>query len=268
MTDRYALLGHPVSHSRSPAVQREFAAQTGQDITYELLDVAPGTLSDFLQDFFTHNGKGGNITLPLKLEAFRLADHSTERASLAGAVNTFWIDSKNTLHGDNTDGFGLVQDIAVNLGVALKGKRILVLGAGGAARGVLHPLLSRNPVSLLVANRGLERAEDMLSSMSLETDVGAVAYDELAGEAFDIVINATSASLSDTMLPLPLGLFRPDALAYDMVNLGRNTVFMDWALRYGAAQVRDGWGMMVEQAAESFYDWRGVRPETGSLLKA
>ena len=259
MTDRYALLGHPVSHSRSPAVHAAFAKQSGQDISYELIDVPPGTLKEFLPIFLEQGGKGGNITLPLKLEAASLVDKLSERASLAGAVNTFWLDENNKLHGDNTDGFGLVQDITVNLGVNLKDKRVLVLGAGGAARGVIHPLLSRSPASLIVANRTLNRATDMLEALALTGDIKAVTYDKLGKEPYDVVINATSASLDNTLLPLPLGLFNTGALAYDLVNLEQPTVFMDWALKHGASKAQDGWGMLVEQAAESFWDWRGVR---------
>lgn len=270
MTDRYAVIGHPVEHSKSPQIHAEFARQTGQDIRYEkvlapLDGFVPTVAAMRLEGF-----KGANVTVPFKLEAFQLADRLTERASDAGAVNTLLFDA-NGVVGDNTDGVGLVRDIQHNLGVGIQGRRVLLIGAGGAAEGVLHPVFEQQPALLVITNRTLDKALSMVKKVEERGDlrlvsVQAQAFDELQGQAFDIVINATSAGLSDSTLPLPGGIFAPDALAYDMMY-GRETPFMQFARRQ-QARVADGLGMLVEQAAESFYQWRGVRPQTAPVIAA
>lgn len=270
MTDRYAVIGHPVEHSKSPQIHAAFASQTGQDIRYEKV-LAP--LDGFVPTVAAMRAagfKGANVTVPFKLEAFHLANRLTERASDAGAVNTLLFDADG-VRGDNTDGVGLVRDIQQNLGVAIHGRRVLLIGAGGAAEGVLHPVLEQQPALLVITNRTLDKALSMVKKVEERGDlrlvsVQAQAFDELRGQAFDIVINATSAGLSDSELPLPAGIFAVGALAYDMMY-GRETPFMKFA-RLQQARVADGLGMLVEQAAESFYQWRGVRPQTAPVIAA
>jgi len=268
MTDRYAVIGNPIAHSKSPLIHTAFAAQTGQDIQYDRvlapLDGFAATVASLRENGF----RGANVTVPFKLEAFNLANRLTERASDAGAVNTLLFSDQGIV-GDNTDGVGLVRDIRNNLGVAVAGKRVLLIGAGGAAEGVLHPLLEQQPALLIIANRTLDRALSMVKKVEEQGDfrfvsVNAYAFEDLQGQAFDIVINATSAGLSDSRLPLPDDIFAPGALAYDMMY-GRDTPFMQFARAHGA-RVADGLGMLVEQAAESFFLWRGIRPLTAPVI--
>ncbi len=270
MTDRYAVIGHPVEHSKSPQIHAAFASQTGQDIRYEKV-LAP--LDGFVPTVAAMRAagfKGANVTVPFKLEAFHLANRLTERASDAGAVNTLLFDADG-VRGDNTDGVGLVRDIQQHLGVAIHGGRGLLFGAGGAAEGVLHPVLEQQPALLVITNRTLDKALSMVKKVEERGDlrlvsVQAQAFDELRGQAFDIVINATSAGLSDSELPLPAGIFAAGALAYDMMY-GRETPFMKFA-RLQQARVPDGLGMLVAQAAESYYQWRGVRNQTAPVIAA
>lgn len=270
MTDRYAVFGNPVAHSKSPRIHALFAQQTGEDIAYEAI-LAP--LDDFagaVRGFARGGGRGANVTLPFKEEAFRLCGQRTARAEAAGAVNTMILAcDDDTLHivGDNTDGAGLVRDITHNLEVAIAGKRVLLLGAGGAARGALLPLLHEAPQSLTIANRTFDKAQRLAAIFSAEAHAAldAVTFDALAGRRFDVVINATSAGLADAALPLPDSIFAAGCLAYEMLY-GRDTLFMQQAHAAGA-HVRDGLGMLVEQAAEAFALWRGVRPDTAPVLK-
>ncbi|MFN4149223.1 MAG: shikimate dehydrogenase [Rhodocyclaceae bacterium] len=265
MTDRYAVIGHPIAHSKSPLIHAAFARQTGQDIVYEAilapLDGFAATVAAFRQA----GGKGVNVTVPFKLEALALADKPTERARFAGAANTLRFDADGVF-ADNTDGVGLVRDIRDRLGVPLGGRSVLILGAGGAARGVILPLLEQQPARLAIANRTPEKAEALKAQFASFGELAAGGFDAFAGGSFDVVINATSASLGGAGLALPAGLFAPGALAYDMVYGQGETPFMAQARRLGAARVADGLGMLVEQAAESFFLWRGVRPETGPVL--
>ncbi|HEY8355043.1 MAG TPA: shikimate dehydrogenase [Methylophilaceae bacterium] len=270
MTDRYAVIGHPVEHSKSPQIHAAFARQTGQDISYERILAPLDGFARTVAEMRAAGFRGANVTVPFKLEAFQLADRLSERASDAGAVNTLLFDG-NGVAGDNTDGVGLVRDIQHNLGVGIHGRRVLLIGAGGAAEGVLHPILEQQPALLVITNRTLDKALRMVKRVEERGDlrlvsVQAQAFDELPGQAFDIVINATSAGLSDSELPLPAGIFAPGALAYDMMY-GRETPFMKFA-RLQQARVADGLGMLVEQAAESFYQWRGVRPDTAPVIAA
>lgn len=269
--DRYVVIGNPVEHSKSPRIHTLFATETGQNLTYERLLAPIDGFAASVREFMTVGGRGANITVPFKEEAFRLADQLSARAAAAGAVNTLRFDSNGSIFGDNTDGAGLVRDITANLCRSLHGKQVLLLGAGGAARGVILPLLLEGPARLYIANRTPEKAATLVNEFSALPDTPAGVLDggsfgNLAGQHFDVVINATSAGLSDTALDLPPGIFAENALAYDMVY-GRDTPFMQLALTAGA-QIADGLGMLVEQAAESFCLWRDVRPATGPVMQA
>jgi shikimate dehydrogenase len=263
--DLYAVVGHPVGHSKSPLIHRCFARQTGQHIDYVRIDIPPGQFEERLRDFHARGGLGVNVTLPYKLEAFEFADRLTGRARSAGAVNTLAWRTDGIVLGDNTDGAGLVADLENNLGVALLGRRILVLGAGGAARGALGPLLERGPSGLVIANRTVEKAITLADQFGAAGNVSASAFDALTGR-FDIVVNATSASLAGELPPVPETVVDAETVCYDMMYGKGRTVFLQWASERGAAVLADGAGMLVEQAAESFELWRGVRPDTGAAL--
>jgi shikimate dehydrogenase len=261
MADRYAVIGNPIEHSKSPLIHAAFARQTSQDIEYGRILAPLDVFRETVLGFRNAGGKGLNVTVPFKLEAFRMATRLTQRAQDAEAVNTLKFEDDCIL-GDNTDGAGLVADIEQNHGRNISDRKVLLLGAGGAARGVIRPLLDRHPASLTLANRSLDKADSLQRHFS---GITVSAYEVLSGQVFDIVINATSTGLTDTALPIPADLFTPGVLAYDMVY-GRDTPFMRMAREKGAA-VADGLGMLVEQAAESFFIWRGVRPETASVIQ-
>jgi shikimate dehydrogenase len=266
MADRYAVIGNPVAHSKSPEIHARFAGQTGEAISYERLLAPLDRFGETVAAFIDAGGRGANVTVPFKLDAFSLATELSVRAQAAGAVNTLRFDGDN-IYGDNSDGVGLVTDIVHNAGVSLHGKRLLLLGAGGAARGVLLPLLEQRPAELTIANRTLDKAELLAQAFSASQGVlRASGYDALDG-AYDVIINATSASLADALPPLDGAVFAAGALAYDMMYSRDATPFMRFAEGHGAA-VRDGLGMLVEQAAESFFVWRGIRPETGPVHAA
>lgn len=264
MPDQYAVIGNPVAHSKSPWIHAEFARQTGQDLTYERLLAPTHAFVETAGTFHTRGGCGLNVTLPFKGEAFRFATLLSERARAAQAVNTLKFEDK-AIFGYNTDGAGLVNDLTRNLGWAVAGRRVLLLGAGGAARGVITPLLEQQPARLVLANRSLGKAQ--LLAQSFGGGVEAGNYAALAGGQFDLVVNATSASLTGELPPLPPGVFAPGALAYDMVYGRKDTPFLAFARGEGAAALADGLGMLVEQAAESFFIWRGLRPDTAPVLK-
>ncbi len=264
MPDRYAVIGNPVAHSKSPQIHAEFARQTKQDLSYERRLAPVDAFVASASAFRAGGGRGLNVTLPFKGEAFRYATACSERARAAQAVNTLRFDG-DAIFGDNTDGAGLVNDIMRNLGHAIAGRRVLLLGAGGAARGVLGPLLELQPARLTLANRTPEKAQ--LLAQGLRGAIEGGSYAALAGRAFDIVINATSASISGALPPLPQGVFAPGALAYDMMYGKGDTPFLAFARGEGAATLADGLGMLVEQAAESFFIWRGLRPDTAPVLK-
>ncbi|HVC38285.1 MAG TPA: shikimate dehydrogenase [Gammaproteobacteria bacterium] len=262
---RYAIIGHPVAHSRSPQIHAEFARLTGQSIKYTRIDAAPHGFTAALREFMDCGGQGVNVTLPFKEEAFGLCHVHTPRAKKTRAVNTLSMRDDGTLMGDNTDGAGLLNDLKHNHQVVLQSARILLLGAGGAARGVLPALLAEKPALVHVANRTPERAHKLAAHHTGGRVTGS-GFESLRRQTFDVVINATAASLAGELPALPHDCLNPGAVCYDLAYSERPTVFMHWAVQEGAAVVLDGWGMLVEQAAESFYVWRGVRPPTATLL--
>lgn len=260
MTDRYAVFGHPIAHSKSPQIHATFARQTGQDMAYEAILAPLDGFAGSVAQFIAGGGRGANVTVPFKEEAFKLASRLSPRAQRAGAANTLSFDADGML-GDNTDGAGLVADLTRNLNRTLGDKRILLLGAGGAARGVIEPLLEHRPAALVIANRTVSRAQDLAELFG--RGVTACSF-EAVDAAFDLVINATAASLAGELPPLSPALFTPQTLAYDMMY-GRETPFLNFAREHGAATA-DGLGMLVEQAAEAFFVWRGVRPDTAAVI--
>lgn len=262
--DRYCVFGNPVAHSKSPRIHSAFARLTGEPVVYEARLAALDAFAGELRRFFAEGGRGCNVTVPFKEEAWRLAEQRSARAEKAGAVNTLFVDAQGHLHGDNTDGVGLVRDLVQNAGLMLKDKRLLLLGAGGAVRGVLGPLLAEQPAELVIANRTPEKAQQLARLFQDEGAVSALAFEALSG-AFDLVINGTSASLQGEVPPLPSGIFSANALAYDMMYGAEPTPFLRWAAGQGAAG-RDGLGMLVEQAAEAFAVWRGRHPPTQPVL--
>jgi shikimate dehydrogenase len=268
MIDRYAVMGNPVAHSKSPRIHTLFASQTDQQLQYEALRVESGKLTDAVGNFLADGGKGLNITVPLKEEAWMLAHTRSGRAERAGAVNTLVLDQSGKHFGDNTDGTGLLRDLLHNHGITLHKKRLLLVGAGGAARGVIEPLLLEKPSLLVIANRTPEKAIEL---SRLFCDLGhteGCGLDDVAGQSFDLIINATAASLAGQVPALPDSVVAKDSGCYDMMYADKPTAFMDWAQQRGAARCMDGLGMLVEQAAESFFLWRGVRPDTGPVIQA
>ncbi|HJW04001.1 MAG TPA: shikimate dehydrogenase [Azospira sp.] len=265
MTDRYAVFGNPIGHSKSPLIHRLFASSTGQDLSYDALLAPVDGFAASVAEFVAAGGKGANVTVPFKEEAFRLADRRTPRAELAGAVNTLSFTPEGCI-GDNTDGAGLVRDLQANLGMDIAGKRVLLLGAGGASRGAIGPLLEARPDCLQIANRTAAKATDLAVHFATLGPVAGGGYPELTGRQFDLIINATSASLGGELPPLPPGIFAPGALAYDMMYGKGDTPFLAFAQSQGTARLADGLGMLVEQAAEAFFVWRGVLPDTGPVL--
>ncbi len=268
MTDHYVVIGNPVAHSRSPAIHQAFAQQTGQDLSYQRLLAPLDDFAEVLEQFRQQGGRGANVTVPFKEQAWALAAARSPRAELAGAVNTLILRADNTWFGDNTDGAGLLQDM-INAGWSLQGRRVLLLGAGGAARGVLEPLLAAGVDCLCIANRTVARAQALLALFPMQVRLQACTLDSLAvaGQrpAFDVIINATSASLSGEVPVINPSYWHADTAVYDMMY-GQTTAFLAWAETQSICQRRDGLGMLVEQAAESFYLWRGVRPDTQSVL--
>jgi shikimate dehydrogenase len=264
--DRYAVMGNPIAHSRSPEIHTLFARQTGQSIRYDAILVALDLFAQAVAEFVASGGKGLNVTVPFKQEACQVADELSRRARRAGAVNTLAVSGAGTLFGDNTDGMGLVRDLTENLRIELSGSRVLMLGAGGAARGVLAPLLEREPARVIIANRTAARAEELADLFADLGDLTGCGFDALGAERFDLVINATSAGLLGQVPALPEGVIGPETRCYDMTYGREPTTFMRYAEAQGARCCYDGLGMLVEQAAESFGLWRGVRPHTGPVI--
>jgi len=272
VTDRYAVIGNPVAHSKSPFIHTEFAGQTGQDLVYELILAPVNGFATAVENFRAQRGFGLNVTLPFKLEAFALAQERSARALDAQAVNTLKFEGA-TIYGDNTDGIGLVRDIQTNLAFPIEGRDVLLMGAGGAAQGALGMLLDAKPARLVVANRTPQKAEQLVERWRRARGLGpalldASGYAELRGREFELIVNSTSASLSNAVPELPDGVFARDCLAYDMMYGQGLTPFLEKALTQGAARLADGIGMLVEQAAESFFIWRGVRPQTAPVIAA
>lgn len=264
--DNYAVMGNPIAHSKSPRIHAAFAEQTRQPIVYQALLVEIGEFAQAAGSFRRAGGKGLNVTVPFKRDAWEFADARSARAELAGAANTLSFADDGSCRAENTDGTGLVRDLTANHGVRLRGARILLLGAGGAARGVIGPLLDEHPAALVIANRTPERAAALSREFSRLGDLSGCGFAELQGERFDLIINATSASLQGEVPPLPGYLLKAGACCYDMMYGARPTAFLRWAAEQGARQTVDGLGMLVEQAAESFFIWRGVRPETAPVI--
>lgn len=275
--DQYAVFGNPISHSKSPQIHTSFAEQTQQLLSYEAILLPEDGFEAGAKEFFAQGSKGANVTVPFKLDALVFANQLTPIAKRAGAVNTLAVQEDGSLLGHNTDGEGLVTDLTANLGFNLQGAKVLLVGAGGAARGVVEPLLTAGVSQLIIANRTPERAANLITIFQrliaphASTHFSAATWQDLAslsaqGERFDLVINATSSSLSDDLPPLPEALFAPNALAYDLMYAQEPTKFLRWAKEVGAAQQADGLGMLVEQAAASFALWRGVKPATAKIL--
>lgn len=267
--DRYAVIGSPIAHSKSPAIHTAFAAQTQQALTYGAADVLPAELDDFVATFFADGGCGLNVTMPHKERVFALADVATPRASLARAANTLSRNAEGQLVADNTDGAGLLGDLESH-GVSLRQKRILFLGAGGATRGVLAAiadLTAERPEQITVANRTVAKAHALREDFSQSLALTAVGYVDLGGSSFDLIINGTSASLGGELPPLAEGLVAPGCCCYDMMYAAEPTPFQRWAQENHATLVLDGLGMLVGQAAESFLVWRGVRPATSAVVE-
>lgn len=267
--DLYAVIGHPISHSKSPKIHSLFASQTSEPVEYKAIEAPLNGFADTLKQFFERGGKGANVTVPFKEQAWQLADHRAARAEKAGAANTLYHDENGLLIADNTDGQGLVRDLTENHGVTLRGTRILVLGAGGAVRGVLAPILAQQPASLIIANRTVQKAEvlaDLFASDAGDTELKACGFDH-PSQPFDIIINGTSASLQGDLPPLSANVINAGTLVYDMMYSLQTTRFNQWALEQGAEKAVDGLGMLVEQAAESFRIWRGVIPETAPIIE-
>jgi shikimate dehydrogenase len=267
MIDRYGVMGYPISHSRSPVIHRLFALQTDQEMQYELLQVTPEKLETAIRQFQRTGGKGLNVTVPHKAEVAKLVDTISERAATAGAVNTLTFrDGK--IFGENTDGIGLLRDIVVNHGMTLEGMSILILGAGGATRGIVGPLLEMRPASLRIANRTVDKAQALAQHFSRSGPVSACPFNAVpVSDTYDLVINATSASLHGEIPPYPGAAISAASFCYDLSYGLKPTPFSVWARDQGAAKSVMGWGMLVEQAAESFNIWRGVRPDTAPVLK-
>ncbi len=265
--DRYAVIGNPIAHSKSPQIHRAFAQQTGEQLEYLRLLGEPGHFAEDVADFLKTGGRGLNVTVPFKEDAWRLVDELSPRAASAQAVNTIIQLGDGRLRGDNTDGIGLIRDLQQNQGATLAGARILLLGAGGAARGVLRPLLETHPEQVTIANRTASKAVALASDLAALGPVAGCGLSDLAGKRFHFIINATAAGLTDRVPEIPDELLEDQGWCYDMMYGDNPTAFARWGLAHGAAKVIDGLGMLVEQAAESFYLWRGVRPDTAPIIK-
>jgi shikimate dehydrogenase len=268
VTDRYAVIGNPIAHSRSPQIHAAFARQTGQDIVYDRI---LGRRDDFAGDvrrFVADGGRGLNVTVPFKEEAFALADERSERAQAAGAVNTLIVLDDVRLRGDNTDGVGIVRDLCCNHRFMLQGARVLLLGAGGASRGVLRPLLAERPASVVIGNRTAAKAVELAASAAGFGAVTGCGLSELAGRRFDLVINGTAAGLGGEVPAIPDDCLADGGWVYDMMYGAEPTAFVRWGRAHGAAKALDGLGMLVEQAAESFFLWRGLYPDTAPVIAA
>ncbi len=268
MTDKYAVFGYPIKHSKSPRIHALFAEQTKQALTYTAEEVPAESFEITAKAFFQNGGKGLNCTVPLKELAFKFADHLSERARFAKAVNTLILQNDGSVLGDNTDGIGLVTDLTGNHQIGLANKRLLILGAGGATRGIVSPLMAQHPVEIVIANRTVDKAINLAEEFrELGDNIHGCGFSDLENQQFDLILNATSASLSNDLPPLPKGILAPNGCCYDLAYGNEPTAFVKWGLENGAAKSLDGLGMLVEQAAEAFYLWRGVRPKTQPVIE-
>ncbi|TNG01856.1 MAG: shikimate dehydrogenase [Gammaproteobacteria bacterium] len=265
-TDHYLVLGNPIEHSLSPRIHSLFAQQTGQAIEYDRRLVEPGRFAETIQELQARGIKGANVTVPFKEEAFQVADQLSDAAQHAGAVNTLVFNPGGSISGHNTDGIGMVRDITINHGQTLKDKRILILGAGGAVRGILKPLIDEQPATITIANRTVSKAQALKDLFIDYYDVKVSDFAVLESDSFDLIINGTSLGLSGEVAPIPDGILAQDALAYDMMYGNGSLPFQTKVREMGAVIILDGLGMLVEQAAESFYIWRGTRPDTKSVI--
>ncbi len=266
MNDRYAVIGNPIEHSKSPRIHAAFAAQTGQDLEYGRILGEPGRFAEQARAFFAAGGRGLNVTVPFKEAAWRLADERSPRAQSAGAANTLILLDGGRLRADNTDGVGLVTDLVRNHGVELTARQVLLIGAGGASRGVVRPLLEAGIAALTIANRTAAKAVDLARELQALGPVSGCGLDGLAGRRFDVVINGTAAGLKGEVPAIPASCLTPGGVSYDMMYGDEPTAFVLWGRRHGAGVALDGLGMLVEQAAESFRLWRGVRPDTAPVI--
>ncbi len=266
--DLYAVVGNPISHSKSPRIHSLFASETGEPVEYTAIQAPLDDFAATVRQFFGRGGRGLNVTVPFKEEAWTLAERRTDRAEKAGAANTLYLDDDGALTADNTDGCGLVRDLVQNHGISLKDARILVLGAGGAVRGVLGPILAEHPAAITIANRTVARAEALVAlfaSAAGATCLSSCGFEQ-PREPFDVIINGTSASLQGDLPPLSPEVIGGETVVYDMMYSLQTTTFNRWALEQGAQNVHDGLGMLVEQAAESFRVWRGISPATAPVI--
>ena len=266
--DRYAVVGNPVAHSLSPKIHTEFARQTAQQLSYEAIELASDGFATGIAELQQQGFRGLNVTVPFKREAWELCHSLSARAKIAGAVNTLSLQADGSIHGDNTDGVGLVRDLVDNLKIKIQDQNVLLLGAGGAVRGVLEPLLARAPAHLTIANRNLDRANALAHDFTSSGKIEVIAYTQLSNESYNLIINATAAGLSHQLPPIPASLLNPTGVCYDMMyDINKATSFVEWSTSRGVKQSFDGLGMLVEQAAEAFSLWRGVRPQTDNLLR-
>ncbi|MCF6202299.1 MAG: shikimate dehydrogenase [Methylococcaceae bacterium] len=265
-TDHYAVFGHPINHSKSPRIHQLFAEQTQQKITYDAQDVPADHFEQAIRSFFKQGGKGLNCTVPLKELAWQQADSLSQRAKFSKAVNTLVLQEDGSILGDNTDGLGLVADLTINHSIALLNSRILLLGAGGASRGIISPLMEKSPKQLVIVNRTVDKAITLSHEFSQLGDIYGCSYDDIKNDQFDLIINATSASLSGELPPLPDNILAQKGCCYDLAYGNKPTTFVNWGLAHNAEKSLDGLGMLVEQAAEAFYIWRKIRPETRQII--
>lgn len=265
--DQYAVFGHPIKHSKSPRIHQLFAEQTQQQLSYIAQDVPAESFDSAIADFLSQGGKGLNCTVPLKELAWQRADSLSERAQYSKAVNTLVLQKDGTLYGDNTDGVGLVTDLTTNHGIPLFDSRILILGAGGASRGIISPLMEKSPAQLVIANRTVEKAITLSHEFSRLGEIIACRYDALKNRQFDLILNATSASLTGKLPPLSDNILANNGCCYDLAYASQPTTFVNWGVEHGARKSLDGVGMLAEQAAEAFYLWRRIHPETNPVIE-
>lgn len=264
--DQYTVFGHPINHSKSPRIHTLFAQQTQQNLTYRTHDVPADSFDTAITNFLNQGGKGLNCTVPLKELAWQRADILTERAQFSKAVNTLVLQKEGTLLGDNTDGIGLVTDLTINHSIPLSNSRILILGAGGASRGIIGPLMEKSPASIIIANRTVEKAINLSKEFSQLGEIIGCSYDAIKNNKFDLILNATSASLTGELPPLADNILAKNGHCYDLAYGNQPTTFVKWGEAHHAEKSLDGLGMLVEQAAEAFFIWRGVRPETAKII--